>query len=140
MHDSKIFLQSPHCAENRLQHVRSSDPGAVMCKSRATHPALITCNMSSYVPHGMKGQLSYQVWQSLNRIYLSFILWAEPLTDEGGEETGVPGENPWRQASEKSENDRLEITIPAGLALKLITNYSKNEEKHDQPSITPRTP
>ena len=24
----------------------------------------------------------------------------EPLTDEGGEETGVPGENPWRRASE----------------------------------------
>ena len=23
------------------------------------------------------------------------ILLAEPLTDEGGEETGVPGENPW---------------------------------------------
>ena len=29
-----------------------------------------------------------------NRIYLSFILLAQPLTDEGGEETGVPGENP----------------------------------------------
>ena len=24
-----------------------------------------------------------------------FILLAEPLTNEGGEETGVPGENPW---------------------------------------------
>ena len=26
----------------------------------------------------------------LNRIYFSFILLAEPLTDEGGDETGVP--------------------------------------------------
>ena len=40
------FLQSPHCAANCLQHVRSSGPGAIVCKSRATHGALITCNMS----------------------------------------------------------------------------------------------
>ena len=37
------FLQSPHSAANCLQHVRSSCPGAVVCKSRATHRALITC-------------------------------------------------------------------------------------------------
>ena len=55
----RIFLQSPHCASNRLQHVRSSGQGAIVCKSRATHRALITCNRSSYVPRGMKGQLSY---------------------------------------------------------------------------------
>ena len=36
-------LQSPHCAANCLQHVRSSGPGAIVCKSRATHRALITC-------------------------------------------------------------------------------------------------
>ena len=53
------WLQSPHCASNRLQHVRSSGPGAIVCKSRATHRALITCNMSCYVPRGTKGQLSY---------------------------------------------------------------------------------
>ena len=52
------------------------------------------CNMLYYVPRGIKGQLSYSVWQCLNRIYLSFILLAEPLTDEGGEETRVPGETP----------------------------------------------
>ena len=38
-------LQSSHCAANRLRHVRSSGPGAIVCKSRATHPALITCNV-----------------------------------------------------------------------------------------------
>ena len=37
------FLQSPHSAANCLQHVRSSGPGAIVCKSRATHRALITC-------------------------------------------------------------------------------------------------
>ena len=38
-----FFLQSPHSAANCLQHVRSSGPGATVCKSRATHRALITC-------------------------------------------------------------------------------------------------
>ena len=37
------FLQSPHSATNCLQHARSSGPGATVCKSRATHRALITC-------------------------------------------------------------------------------------------------
>ena len=39
------FLQSHHYAVNRLQHVRSSGPGATVCKSHATHRALITCNL-----------------------------------------------------------------------------------------------
>ena len=52
------FLQSPHCSANRLQHVRSSGPGAVVCKSCATHRAHITRNKSCYVPRGTKGQLS----------------------------------------------------------------------------------
>ena len=39
------YLQSLHCAANCLQHVRSNGPGAVMCKSRETHRALITCNL-----------------------------------------------------------------------------------------------
>ena len=36
-------LQYPHSAANCLQHVRSSGPGAIVCKSRATQRALITC-------------------------------------------------------------------------------------------------
>ena len=53
------FLQSPHSAAKRLQHARSSGPGAIVCKSCATRRALITCNMSCYMPLGTKGQLSY---------------------------------------------------------------------------------
>ena len=37
------FLQSPHSAANCFQHVHSSGPGAIVCKSRATHLALFTC-------------------------------------------------------------------------------------------------
>ena len=33
------FVQYPHCAANRLRHVRSSGPGAILCKSRATSSA-----------------------------------------------------------------------------------------------------
>ena len=91
------FLQSPYWATNCLQHVRSSGPGAIVCKSRATHRALITCSMSWYVPHDTKGKLSYLIWPRWNCICLSFILLTEPLTDDGGEETRVPGENPWRR-------------------------------------------
>ena len=40
------FLQSPHSAANCLQHARLSGPGTIVCKSRATHRALIMCNMS----------------------------------------------------------------------------------------------
>ena len=40
------FLQSLHCTTNYLQHIRSCDQGAVVCKSRAAHWALITCSMS----------------------------------------------------------------------------------------------
>ena len=53
----EIFWQSPLCVANCLQHVRSRGPGAIVCKSRATHRALITCNMSRCVPRGTKGQL-----------------------------------------------------------------------------------
>ena len=40
------ILQSPDCATNCLQHVHSSGQGVIVCKSRATHRALIMCNMS----------------------------------------------------------------------------------------------
>ena len=42
---STRFLQSPHCAAICLQHVRSNGPGAIVCKSRATHRTLITCSL-----------------------------------------------------------------------------------------------
>ena len=44
------FLQS-HSAVFCLQHVRSSGPGATVCKSRATHRALITgkCHVTCHL-------------------------------------------------------------------------------------------
>ena len=40
------LLQSPQCTANCLQHIRSSDQDAIVCKSHATLRALITCSMS----------------------------------------------------------------------------------------------
>ena len=40
------FLQSPHSAADRLQHIRSSGLGVIVCKSRAVDRVQITCNGS----------------------------------------------------------------------------------------------
>ena len=112
------FLQSPDCSTNHLQHVCTSGLGSIMSKSCATHRALMR-NISYYMPCGMKEQLSCWVWQSWNHIYLSYIGWTIDLSYIGwtiylsyigyidrwmrGVGTGVPGENPWWQASEHFE-------------------------------------
>ena len=61
----RFFLQSPHCAMNYLQHICSSGPGAIVCKSCAAHRAFITCNMLCYVPHGTV---------KFDRVKIAFIL------------------------------------------------------------------
>ena len=43
--NSRFVLPSPHCAADCFQHVRSSGQGVTMSKSRATHRALIKCNV-----------------------------------------------------------------------------------------------
>ena len=91
------FLQSPHCAANCLQHVRSSGPGAIVCKLRATHRALITCNMSCYVPRGTKGQLNLLSLTEFKLHLFSFILLAEPL-------------NRWRRGGNRSTRRNSQAT------------------------------
>ena len=96
------FLLSPDCAAKCLQHVRSSGPGVIVCWSRATLRALITCNVIIVGNVVRRDTSAIKFDRVLNRIYFSFILLPEPLTYEGGEKTGVPGENPRRRASEKN--------------------------------------
>ena len=45
-------------------------------------------------------------------IYFRFIVLTEPLTNEGGEETGMPGEKPQWQASENATYYRPKIQAP----------------------------
>ena len=90
-HNSR-FLQSPHCAANCLQHVSSSGPGTIVCKSRATHRALITSNLQCATWYEGTAQLLSLTVEIAFILALLYRL--KPLTDEGGEETGVPEENP----------------------------------------------
>ena len=77
-------LQSPRCTPNCLQHECSSGQGAFVCKSHATHRALIMCNMSCATGYKGTAQLSSLI--ELNRISALFY-WLKQLTDEGGEAT-----------------------------------------------------
>ena len=97
----QYFLQSPHCAANCLQHVRSSGPGAIVCKSRATHQALITCkcHVTCHLVRRDSSAIKF------DRVEVAF--------DEGGEKTGVPGENPWRRASENATYYSPKIHTPS---------------------------
>ena len=64
-----FFLQSPHCAANCLQHAR-----AHACANHVQHIERLsraTCRM----PRGTKGQLSYSVWQIVNRIHFRLLYW-----------------------------------------------------------------
>ena len=51
------FLPSTHCSTKRHQHVRLSGQGAKACKSRATHRALIVCNVSCATRYEWTAQL-----------------------------------------------------------------------------------
>ena len=73
------FLHSPQCAANSLQPARSSGPGAIVCKSRARQ---IVYHVQMPCATWFEGT-AQQSSLSLNHIYLSLILLAEPLTDEG---------------------------------------------------------
>ena len=63
------FLQSPHSAANCLQHVRSSGQGAIVCKSRAIHRALITCKCHVTCPLVQRDSSAIQ----FDRVEIAFI-------------------------------------------------------------------
>ena len=69
---NRDFLQSPHCAPNRLQH------GCNLVQITCNTSALITCNMC-YAARRDGSAIKFDRVQ--NRIYLSFILLSDPLTE-----------------------------------------------------------
>ena len=68
--------------------------------TRGTYVALATCCVTCHVVRRDGSAIKFDRVEIA--FVFSFILLAEPLTDEGGEETGEPGENPWRRASENA--------------------------------------
>ena len=75
-------------------HVLSSGHGAIVCKSRATHGALITCNMCSTLYEEPVQYLSFRSDFLLGSLYR-----LKPFTEEGGEETGLPGKMNFRKSA-----------------------------------------
>ena len=57
-------------------------------------------------------------------VEIAFILalfnWLNNLSDEGGEETGVPGENPWQRASENITYYSPKIQASSGTRTRTI--------------------
>ena len=55
--------------------------------------------MQHVVLHAMWYEGTAQLLSLLKSHLFQLYFLAEPLTDEGVEETGVPGETPWRRAT-----------------------------------------
>ena len=95
------FLQSPHSTANFLQHVCASGPGAIVCKSCATHRALITCKCL-VTCHLVRRDSSAITFDRVEIAFIwafYFIVWTiKPMKE--GRKPEYPEKNPWRRASE----------------------------------------
>ena len=67
------FLPSPHCAANCHQHENSSGLGAIVCKARATHRPLITCNLQCATLYEGTAQLLRLTGLKLHLFELYFV-------------------------------------------------------------------
>ena len=87
-----FFKRSPQSAANCLQYILLLKwTGAIVCKSRATHRALIVYTMSCAVWCEGTAQLSSLTeLKSHLVLFVSSPRWLKTLTDEVGEESRVP--------------------------------------------------
>ena len=135
------FLQSPHCVNYPL-HVRSSGPGASVYKIMRN--TLSSYHMQRIMCHVMRRDSSAIKFDRAEIIFiLALFFLAEPLVAEGGEETRVPGENPWQQASEvlcgKGASWRWGVGGGAGggcSQLSLVQSYQWHKSWYWQPLTT----
>ena len=89
------------CPTRRLQWPQRNR-AQIMCNtSRAYH-------VQHVIRHGVRRDSSaFEIALNLTLFYL-----LKPLTDNGGQETGVPEENPRRRASEKATHKSREHSSP----------------------------
>ena len=86
-----FFLQYPHCAVELFPTCTLKWPGRnrmqITCSTSGAHYVQQVCHMVRRDSSANK----------FDRVEIAFTLalfyWLKPLTNEGGEETGVPGEN-----------------------------------------------
>ena len=71
-------------------------PGTIVCAWRATHRTFITCNMPCARWYKGTAQLLDSSAIKFDRAEISLVLFhrLKPITDQEGEETGVPLRNP----------------------------------------------
>ena len=97
LRDFFFTISSLHCELSQTRTLKFPKRNCVQITW--THWALITCN-ECHVLRRDSSAIKF------DRAEITFILalfyWLKPLTNEGGEATGAPGENPWRQASENA--------------------------------------
>ena len=91
---------SPHC--------QLSPTRALQRKCPWRNRLQITCNaLSAYHVHHAVRHVARRDSQALtfdrNENILALFHWLKPLTDEGEEETGVPGENPFKKTPHTTE-------------------------------------
>ena len=86
-------LQSPPCAANCLEHVHSSGPGVIMCKNHVRHIERLS-RATCLAPVERRDTSAIYFGRDEIAFSVALYLLAEPLSDEGGEETGDPEKAP----------------------------------------------
>ena len=104
------FLQSPHSAANCLQHARSSGPGAIVCKSCATHRALITCKcrVTCHLVRRDSSAIKFDRVE-IAFIWAYFVGWIIKLMKEG-RKPEYPEKTPGNALQKRKENVGLTLT------------------------------
>ena len=101
-----------------------------MCKSPATHQALITCNMAWRDSSVIK-------FAGVEIAFISASVLAETIDRwKRGENTAIPGGNPWRRASENVTYYSRKIQAPA--KARTHTLAGGRQRKQTCLTITPR--
>ena len=104
------LLTAPRTVSNTYAQVARAQP----CANHVQH---IECLSSASVMlratwyEGTAQLLSLTELKS--DLFELYFYWLNHKTDEGGEETGVPGENPWRRASENATYYSPKIQAPS---------------------------
>ena len=71
-------------------------------------------------------------------VFCCCCCWLKPLTDGGGEETRVPGENPRRRASENATYLSPKIQVPTGARTRNLAFVAGAYQEADELTFIPR--
>ena len=100
--DCYNLLTAPRTVSNTYVQVAR----ALSCANHVQHIGRLSRAKCRDTCHGIRRDSSATKFDRVETAFILAFFWggggAEPLIDKRGEETGVPGENPWRRASENA--------------------------------------